>query len=65
MMTSRVVSSSFQLPTYCNKCISYVTEVSQVLTVLLGCVRISEEAYIKIVELAGENSILYDWEVHS
>ena len=35
-------------------------EVSQVLTVLLGCVRISKEAHINLVELAGENSILYD-----
>jgi len=39
---------------------SCVTEVSQVLTVLLCCVRISEEAHINLVELAGENSILYD-----
>lgn len=32
---------------------------------LLGSVRISEEAHINLVELAGENSILYDWEFYS
>jgi len=32
---------------------------------LLGCVRKSEEAaHISLVEFAGENSILYDWEAH-
>jgi hypothetical protein len=39
---------------------SCVTELSQVLTVLLGYVYISEEAHINLVELAGENSIWYD-----
>jgi hypothetical protein len=43
---------------------SCVTEVSWVLKMLLGCVRKSEEAHISLVELAGENSILYDWEFH-
>jgi len=42
---------------------SCVTEVPQVLTVLLGCEHISEEAHINLMELAGENSILYDLEV--
>jgi len=59
-MTRHVVSSLVQFSIYHDKCMSCVTEVSQVLTVLLGCVRINEEAHINLVELAGENSILYD-----
>jgi len=57
-MTVHVVSSPVQFSTYRDKCMSCVTEVSQVLAVLLRCVRISEEAHINLVELAGENSIL-------
>lgn len=30
---------------------------------LLGSV-CKSEAHINLVELAGENSILYDWEIH-
>ena len=59
-MTVHVVSFPVQFSTYHDKCMSCVTDVSQVLTVLLGCVHISEEAHINLVELAGENSILYD-----
>jgi len=58
------MSSLVQL-TYCEKCMSCVTGVSRVLTMLLGSVCISEEALINVVELAGENSILYDWEFYS